>query len=66
MTYSTGEADIDIENLLTPFEFQIITLHFNGQSYREIARSLPISKSSVGRKMQIIRKKLDFIWDKPL
>ena len=56
--YSTGEADIDIEALLTPLEFQIISLHFNGYSYREIAHSLQISKSCVYYQMRHIREKL--------
>jgi len=62
--YSTGEADIDIEALLTPLEFQILTLHFNGYSYREIAHSLQMHKDQIYRAMKKIREKLCFVCDK--
>ena len=64
--YSTGEADIDIGKILDPLEFRILDLHDRGFSYREIAGVVSLSKSTIGDHIKKIRKKLNFISDKPL
>ena len=55
------EINADIERTLNKKELQILRLHINGYSYREIAIIIKRSRMYPCRVMKSIREKLSFL-----
>lgn len=54
-----GEAPKIARNLLTEREYKIIEGAYNGWSNREIGETLGVTRSNVGNRLAILKKKLD-------